>query len=1134
MSGPLRQVIGPAKARLTSYLSEVKDPHPLVDDAESLPDQLRALGTLRAALVYENTRINRLTTLLDGKNSEWGRLLSSLDIDDQKEEEKLYDKTALGANGFLAVCTAAEEKLDLLQTWLSEVDATVASLRDMQRFPATAAASSSSSAHGGLPAQVTVSSNLLKVEPPVFDGDPLKWTEFWDCYDCTVHDQPISNVQKFTHLKKHVTGSAYDAIEGISVCNDNYDEAVEILTKRFGDKGLIKETLYSHLSKLPEVNKFRVGDLRRFVDNMEKYCRQLSAMGEDPDHHSLVGGIMEKLPGNIIIKLEEQYKPDGQSTWSLTDLREALGKLLDVQERVSRLSKLPQQTQQSSSRPRQASGFNRGFNRGFNQSNYRGYKGPSSTFPGGSNVDAYAVTSVEPQRGQQGLRKVQQPQPKSPCILCGGRHFNEHCAKYKTLDSRRGRLRELNRCCTCLREGCQQRQCPARALERRCFHCQKVGEHNRMLCPLLFPNKGGLASTSGATRSPAAQGTVKKEATPVHLKSATVESSVVTEDHPTEEVNVGKVENAAPCKKSAYLLTAQAFVSNGETRLQPTEIKLFMDCGSQKSFISNKLAAKLGLQPIQKETLSIYTFGGQKPCVVNSSVVCFQLFLKGGDTMAIEANAMDELTGAMRKGALSTEDQEYLKQFPPQCLAEPVITETQSVVPEVLIGEDYFWEILETSAKHHLPSGMYLLPSKLGLLLGGRYCDDGDNKQNHTITCTGLVSRTKDTTEFVPNLEDFWSLESIGIMDSYQLNDDDLALQQFNSSVQFQEGRYHVRWPWRSENPELPNNYGLAMGRLKSLFNNRLKKDDALLQKYDALLKEQLQKGIIEVVTEETGNLVHYLPHHPVVNPDRQTTKIRVVYDASAKQSAKHHSLNECQYSGPTLLPHIHGVLLRFRVPTIVLTADIEKAFLQVCLLPDQRDVTRFFWIKNIHKKSLDDNVITLRFCRVPFGVISSPFLLNATLKFHLQQCGTETAMKIAENIYVDNVIIGAETPEEAIDRYHEGKKIFSDATMNLREWTSNCEEFVKAIPESDQTNPEKAKVLGLIWDVKEDTIKLPESKAFRANPPTDAATKRQVLNCVASVYDPLGFAAPVTVEGKMYIPARAVEPEVGLGPADP
>jgi len=98
----------------------------------------------------------------------------------------------------------------------------------------------------------------------------------------------------------------------------------------------------------------------------------------------------------------------------------------------------------------------------------------------------------------------------------------------------------------------------------------------------------------------------------------------------------------------------------------------------------------------------------------------------------------------------------------------------------------------------------------------------------------------------------------------------------------------------------------------------------------------------------------------------------------------------------------------------------------------DNTGVVSVLWLKDPSKPTLENNVQVLGFTRVPFGMISSPFLLAATIRNHLTKAGTPIAQQIADNIYVDNVIIHFETSTQADELYKEAKTLFQSASMNL------------------------------------------------------------------------------------------------------
>ena len=124
----------------------------------------------------------------------------------------------------------------------------------------------------------------------------------------------------------------------------------------------------------------------------------------------------------------------------------------------------------------------------------------------------------------------------------------------------------------------------------------------------------------------------------------------------------------------------------------------------------------------------------------------------------------------------------------------------------------------------------------------------------------------------------------------------------------------------------------------------KLSKDTNLLRQYDEIIQIQEREGIIETVpinvTARPPGTVHYIPHRLVVRDGRETTKIRVVYDASANINGP--SVNESLETGPCLLTKIFDILVRFKANKYGLTSDIKATFLNIRIAKEGRDFLGF------------------------------------------------------------------------------------------------------------------------------------------------------------------------------------------------
>ncbi|CAD6196229.1 unnamed protein product [Caenorhabditis auriculariae] len=349
------------------------------------------------------------------------------------------------------------------------------------------------------------------------------------------------------------------------------------------------------------------------------------------------------------------------------------------------------------------------------------------------------------------------------------------------------------------------------------------------------------------------------------------------------------------------------------------------------------------------------------------------------------------------------------------------------------------------------------------------------------------------------------------VFENTTLKTDDLAIEFFDSTVRRNEdGRYVVRLPYLEDPKSLPTHKELAYFRLQSTTRKLVKNPD-LLRRYNAVICDQLQKNFIEIVDDEEiadGEIIHYIPHHCVTN-DNKSTKLRIVYDGSAQKSSTSKSINNMLHIGPQLMPQLAGVLLRARKNKILVVSDIEKAFLQLELDIRDRDATRFLWTPHP-----GDKPRCYRFCRVPFGLRSSPFLLNATIKRHLQDLEDPLAQEILRNCYVDNIFYGSDTCNDGEIFYRKSKKIFHDAAMNLCQFTSN-DDTLNTFFMNAEAKPKEScnqKLLGIQWNTERDEIAVVLPQVQQG-----LLTKRRVLQQTASVYDPLGLITPVVLASKLF-----------------
>ena len=308
---------------------------------------------------------------------------------------------------------------------------------------------------------------------------------------------------------------------------------------------------------------------------------------------------------------------------------------------------------------------------------------------------------------------------------------------------------------------------------------------------------------------------------------------------------------------------------------------------------------------------------------------------------------------------------------------------------------------------------------------------------------------------------------------------------QRSSSTSEMEGGDHVlgrtlhpAHPVQETQPRLPDNLEMAKRRLASLAR-KLRREQKLHAQYTAGMQDLVNKGYAARVPEEEvdrrDGRVWYLPHHPVVNPNKD--KPRIVFDCAAEHRGT--SLNDRVFQGPDLTNKLIGVLLRFRLHPVAIMVDIEAMFHQVKVVRQDQDALRFLWWP---EGNLEEDPVRYRMTVHLFGGTWSPscctYALHRTAKDHAQESSSMAKDAVFHNFYVDDCLKSVPTSKEAILLAEQLKELVAQGGFNLTKWTSNSRDVLEHIPLGDRSKKVKERVLdapledralGVYWNVEED-----------------------------------------------------------------
>ncbi|GFW20943.1 integrase catalytic domain-containing protein [Trichonephila clavipes] len=328
-------------------------------------------------------------------------------------------------------------------------------------------------------------------------------------------------------------------------------------------------------------------------------------------------------------------------------------------------------------------------------------------------------------------------------------------------------------------------------------------------------------------------------------------------------------------------------------------------------------------------------------------------------------------------------------------------------------------------------------------------------------------------------LKQFWELEEIpNVKDKLLTSEEQLVETHFqNTYACNSDGRFVVKLPFYKSNSELGDSKPAAISRLLAM-ERKFKNNPDFEKQYKEFMNEYESLGHMSLVNSRshTSKDQNFLPHHAVIKPSSPTTKLRVVFDASCK-TTNGTSLNSLLGVGPKLQRDIFEILLNFRIPRIVFTADIEKMYRQILVADEDQKYQQILWRNNS-----SENIRTYKLKTVTYGLASASFLATRCIKqIALDDKDNPNLSRVLqEDIYMDDLLSGADTPNNAISICKDIAHVLSTRGFHLRKWNSNSTEFLAQFSEHSshdarvefsKDSNESSKVLGLFWNSSNDTF---------------------------------------------------------------
>uniref|UniRef100_A0A7I4Y674 CCHC-type domain-containing protein n=1 Tax=Haemonchus contortus TaxID=6289 RepID=A0A7I4Y674_HAECO len=528
---------------------------------------------------------------------------------------------------------------------------------------------------------------LAPIPVPKFSGEIWEWETFWKSFEHSVDSKNIDDIYKLNYLLDSLQGRVRESVKHFEVSGAAYPLVVAYLKNKYDDKEALIERLLHNL-QFARARTNRLEDQEALCEELQSIVSQLKIKGEHVDNVFLQRQLINKFSPEVQRHvIRQKTKNETEGSWNTLTL------LLIAKEYIRGELRVTRQMKQCTI------------------------------------CDTSQEISSNPYETQH--RKLRQ----NLCFYCGkSGHQPVNCNEATSLKQRLQIIKTQKLCRNCGRKDHIAANCTSGA----CRLCRESGHHTSICEKLnLLP--------SDETRILKTAASIMATTNPQTIKSSTTINLTSTSalEHP-------KPQDIPPFKdfQDVQVLVGQARVLNPTTG-ELEAIYVMLDSGANRSFIRNDLADRLQLKSVNTTRLEINTFGSRKPMKKTSTNTFLRMWDMEGTQHAFSVTRIDTITKPLKRSSLSTEDKKFLTENNIHVSIDPSIKKIQ---PAVLLGCADLLSLLDVGLKteYTLPSGLKLIPSRLGYLITGR-----NNAQviNHEKPPVQTVQKTN-TQEELPSQQE--------------------------------------------------------------------------------------------------------------------------------------------------------------------------------------------------------------------------------------------------------------------------------------------------------------------------------------------------------------------------------------------